>query len=41
MSSKTFWLSIINDTLHMPSLSGFLLRKAWAFVEFIHTNELN
>ena len=25
----------------MLSLSGFLLRKAWAFVEFLHTNDLN
>ena len=25
----------------MLSLSSFLLRKAWAFVEFLHTNDLN
>ena len=25
----------------MSSLSGFLLRKACAFIEFLHTNDFN
>ena len=25
----------------MPSFYGFLLPKAWVFVEFLHTNDLN